>query len=104
MVIQYEIDDTSYDRLMTGKKVSITTRKPIGNIGDTVLIRHSAFRIVDVWKSTYGFAREKLCRVEGANSKDDYDAVMAELHGKIHEHHWFYTHFIAPVFQEASAE
>ncbi len=104
MVIHYEIDDVAYDRLITGNKASITTRKQIGEIGDTILIREYTYRIVDIWKSTHGFAREKMCRVEGMASSSEYDTAMAALHGKIYGHHWFYTHFIAPVIWEGSAE
>ena len=49
MVIHYEIDDVAYDRLITGNKASITTRKQIGEIGDTILIREYTYRIVDIW-------------------------------------------------------
>jgi hypothetical protein len=104
MVIDYSLDDASYDRLMTGNKGCITTRHQLGEIGDTLMVRDRAFRIVDIWKSTHGFARGKLYRIEGMVSPVEYDVVMANLYGIVHEHHWFYTHFIAPVLHGETTE
>ena len=81
------------DLILCRKKMCFSHRREQGKIGDVIDFNGLKLLIVDIWPGTYGFAQQRLYKLEGFDTQKEYREYMEEHFKKIRNNDILYHHF-----------